>query len=102
MTTYQNVSPANHAGKQSIQGVTGGANSAMKLADRQHGANGKNQPRNGDMNATQAVTGAHFYVKSGYDRTCDHCGRPYTAKRDTSRFCHSRCRVNFHRAQVTE
>jgi hypothetical protein len=30
------------------------------------------------------------------ERACDACGRPYTAKRETSRFCSTACRVAFH------
>ena len=30
-------------------------------------------------------------------RTCDHCGRPYTAKHPSSRFCGAVCRKRAHR-----
>jgi hypothetical protein len=37
-----------------------------------------------------------FYLIEGYERTCDYCGKVYTAKRETSRFCSPACRVYAH------
>ena len=41
-------------------------------------------------------TGGAWYVgpgRPGVERTCDHCGRVYQARRSSSRFCSTSCRV---------
>ena len=98
MTINQKESHVLHVENKSIQGETGGENIATKRADNQPTENGEKKPRYGDMVTQHANDNGHFYVKSGYLRTCDHCGKEYTAKRDTSKFCNRRCRVNSHRA----
>lgn len=99
MTINQSVSPVNHVASKCI-GAEGAAakNIAVKRAGNVPTDNGKNQERNGSMETQRSSVTPHFYVKGGYVRTCDYCGKEYTAKRDTSRFCHRRCRVNSHRA----
>ena len=40
--------------------------------------------------------GRAWYVgkgRPGRDRKCDHCGKGYKARRSTSRFCSTSCRV---------
>ena len=40
--------------------------------------------------------GRGWYVgpgRPGRDRTCDHCGRVYQARRSSSRFCSTSCRA---------
>jgi hypothetical protein len=98
MTTNPIESPVQIVESSSIPGAGGGVNSAMKLADSQHGESVTKPARNGDMVTQQTPSNGRFYLPSGYTRICNHCGREYTAKRDTSRFCTQRCRVNNHRA----
>lgn len=38
----------------------------------------------------------HLEAASASERTCDHCGSLFKAKRGWSRFCNSGCRNAFH------
>ena len=98
-TTPQNVSPASHAASLYTAGVGVGVFTAMKLADNQPTESDENKKRYGDMVTQHTPTNGRFYLPGGYTRTCNHCGQEYTAKRDTSKFCSRRCRVNAHRAK---
>ena len=73
-------------------------NTAARPAGRQHiengGASGQNDRRYGSMETQQTTRNSdQWYDPSGRVRTCDHCGREYVAKRSTSRYCASKCRV---------
>ncbi|RME05115.1 MAG: hypothetical protein D6816_09240 [Bacteroidetes bacterium] len=98
-----NVSHASTAGNSSPQDAGDGVNTAPKHVDRQPTGNGENCERYGDM-VTQHVTQngskpGQRYIPEGFTRNCDHCGREYLAKRETSRFCGAVCRVAFWRAK---
>ena len=50
----------------------------------------------GDALTSERNTGGAWYVgpgRPGRDRACDHCGRVYQARRSSSRFCSTSCRV---------
>lgn len=99
MTTNQNEYHVPHVENKSIQGETGGENIAQKHVDKQPTESDENKPRYGDMVTQHANDNGRFYIPSGFTRNCDHCEQPYTAKRDTSKFCTRRCRVAAHRAR---
>lgn len=96
----QSVYPASNAAASCI-GADGAAEKSIVVnrVDKPPTGNGGGQPRNGSMETQQATRNGRFYLPSGFTRNCDHCKQPYTAKRDTSRFCSSVCRVNSHRAR---
>jgi hypothetical protein len=96
VTTDPSAYHANNAESSCIEGEkAAGKNIAAKHADKLPTGNeeSKKQGRNGSIE-TQ-----HFYIKAGFSRNCDHCGNEYIAKRNTSKFCSRRCRVNAHRAR---
>ena len=68
----------------------------LKRADKPPTVNGDGPGRNGSMETQQTH---RFYLPDGFTRHCDQCGVAYVAKRDTSRFCSSVCRVAAHRAR---
>jgi len=91
---------ASNAGGSCIGAEKAAANAiVLKLADKRHTGNGDGPGRNGSMETQQATRDGRFYLPSGFTRHCDQCGAAYVAKRDTSRFCSSVCRVAAHRAR---
>lgn len=83
----------------STQAVAGGENTATKPADKPATGKDANSARYGDMLTQQGQGNSRFYRPEGFTRNCDHCGQKYTAKRDTSRFCSTNCRVAAHKAR---
>ena len=101
--TYPSGSPAYNAENKCIGAEEAAVKSiVLKRADSVPTGSDEKQQRNGSMETQHPNRNGHIYVKAGFTRTCDYCQRPYTAKRDTSRFCNSKCRVNSHRAGVNQ
>lgn len=104
MTTINPIeSPVQIVGKSCIEGAKEAASGiVVKRADRPDtvSENGTGQKRNSDgaSRFIETQQTGNFYLPEGFTRTCDHCGREYTAKRNTSRFCRQQCRINHHRA----
>lgn len=77
---------------------------AAKHAAKLPTGNGGGKNKRNKTGALRSIETQHdthngrFYIPTGFTRLCDSCGREYVAKRDTSRFCSSRCRVAAHRA----
>jgi len=92
-------SPARLAANSSTPAAAGDENTVTRPADRQPTGNGEKNGRHGDMLTQQDQENRPFYLPEGFARNCDHCGREYTAKRDTSRFCSTNCRVAAHKAR---
>ena len=101
----QSGSRAPVAGGSFYQGAAGGGLIARRLASSGPTGNG-----NGNGPATVADddqgggvalnrernAGGAWYVgpgRPGVERTCDHCGRVYQARRSSSRFCSTTCRA---------
>ncbi len=93
----QNGSPANSVDTKCIGAEREAAkNIVAKNAAKKHTGNGNEAKHDGRHGSIETQ---HIYVKTGFSRECDHCGREYVAKRTASKFCHSRCRVSSHRAR---
>ena len=100
----QSGSRAPVAGGLSCQGAAGGAPIALR-----HVSSGPTGDGNGNGPATvtdddqgggvalnRERNAGGWYVgrgRPGVDRTCDHCGRVYQARRSSSRFCCTSCRA---------
>lgn len=91
---------ASNAGGSCIGAEEAAANATvLRLADKPPTGNGGGPGRNGSIETQQATRDGRFYLPAGFTRHCDQCGAAYVAKRDTSRFCSSVCRVAAHRAR---
>ena len=100
----QSGSLAPVAGGSFYQGAAGGAPIARRHVSSGPTGNGNgNGPatvteddQGGGVALNRERNAGGWYVgpgRAGVDRTCDHCGRVYQARRSSSRFCSSTCRV---------
>ena len=100
----QSGSLAPVAGGSFYQGAAGGAPIARRHVSSGPTGNGNgNGPvtvtdddQGGGVALNRERNAGGWYVgpgRPGVDRTCDHCGKGYKARRSTSRFCSTSCRV---------